>query len=396
MKMTHELQSALTRIGSRSTRLLALVLAIVVSPSFVNSQEEPTKKPVVTKAKPNPAAELTQELTQADLFRAMSLTSKSFREAAKRIEPSLVTIESYGGVSAIQGRIGGIRSQGEGNTTGVMISSDGYILTSTFNFIQQPPVISVITSDGKRRFAKLLGRDDTRKICLLKIENVSDMPVPKMVDESEVLVGQWAASLGVGYGDTSPALSIGIISAKNRIGGRAIQTDANISPANYGGPLIDSQGRMLGICVPMNPQSQAIGAGVEWYDSGIGFAIPIANADKLIERLKSGERIFPAFLGIQSTANPEGDGLFISRVVQKTAASGAGLQVEDILLEVNGEAVNDMLRLRRILNKFESGDSVELTVIRKETGKQDKIKIKLGVPPKPKGEEEQLEPPKIR
>jgi len=278
----------------------------------------------------------------------------------------------------------------------VMISPDGYILTSTFNFIQQPPVISVITSDGKRRFAKLLGRDDTRKICLLKIENVSDMPVPKMVDESDVLVGQWAASLGVGYGDTSPALSIGIISAKNRIGGRAIQTDANISPANYGGPLIDSQGRMLGICVPMNPQSQAIGAGVEWYDSGIGFAIPIANAEKLIERLKSGERIFPAFLGIQSTANPEGDGLFISRVVQKTAASEAGLQVEDILLKVNGEAVNDMLRLRQILNKFDSGDSVELTVIRSETGEQDKIKIKLGVPPKPKGEGEQLEPPKIR
>ncbi len=397
IEMTQRLCDSLdSRRGPRTPWMFALVFVIVLSPSLVGSQEEPASNRGDAEARRNPGEEKNETLSQAELFRAMSLTSRAFREAAKRIEPSLVTIESYGGVSAVQGRIGGIRSQGEGNTTGVMISPDGFIMTSTFNFIQQPPVISVITSDGRRRFAKLLGRDDTRKICLLKIDNVSDMPVPEMVDESEAEVGQWAMSIGVGYGDTSPALSIGIISAKNRIGGRAIQTDANLSPANYGGPLIDSQGRMLGICVPMNPQSQAIGAGVEWYDSGIGFAIPVANADRLIERLKSGERILPAFLGIQSAANPAGDGLLINRVVPKTAASDAGLKDKDILLEVNGEAVNDMLRLRQILNKFESGDSVELTVLRSESGKQDAVQVKLGVPPLPEGEEEQLEPPKIR
>jgi serine protease Do len=335
-------------------------------------------------------------LKQEDLFRAMTLTSRAFRAAAKKIQPALVTIESYGGVSAVQGRIGGIRGQGEGNTTGVMISPDGYILTSTFNFIQRPPVITVVTSDGERRFAKLLGRDDTRKICLLKIEDVSDMPVPEMVDESDVVVGQWSVSVGVGYGDTSPALSMGIISAKNRIGGRAIQTDANISPAYYGGPLIDIQGRMLGLCVPMNPKSQAIGAGVEWYDSGIGFAIPIADSRKLIERLKTGERILPAFMGIQYIANPAGDGLLINKVVQDSPASDAGMLEKDILLAINGEEVNDVLRLRQIVNKFESGQSVELKVLRTETGKADKIEIELGAPPRPKGEEEQLEPPKIR
>ena len=350
-------------------------------------------------AKANDGQALPSELgklSDADLFKAMSLTSKAFRAAAKKIEPAMVMIESYGGVGAKSGRIGGIRSQGEGNTTGIMISPDGYILTSTFNFIQSPPVITVITSDGVKRYANLLGRDDTRKICLLKVKDVKDMPIPEMVDEANVVVGQWAVSLGVGYGDTSPAMSMGIVSAKNRIGGRAIQTDANISPANYGGPLIDIQGRMIGICVPMNPQSQAIGAGVEWYDSGIGFAVPIANAEKLIDRLKSGDRILPAFLGIESTANPEGKGLFIVRVVQKTAAADAGLQVEDVLLTVNDEEVNDMLRLRQILNKFESGQSVELTVQRSETEKVDTIKLKLGVAPRPEGEVEHLQPPKIR
>jgi serine protease Do len=146
----------------------------------------------------------------------------------------------------------------------------------------------------------------------------------------------------------------------------------------------------------MNPQSQAVGAGVEWYDSGIGFAVPIANAKKLINRLKSGERILPAFLGIESTSNPEGKGLFIVRVVQKTAAEEAGLLREDVLLEVAGEEVNDLLRLRQILNKFESGQTIELKFRRSESEKVEKVELKLGVAPLPEGEEAQLEPPKIR
>ena len=230
---------------------------------------------------------------------SLQILPKVFRRAEEAVRPTLVTIESFGGVSAVAGKIGGIRSRGEGNTTGVMISPDGYVVTSTFNFITRPPVITVITSDGKRRVATMLGRDNIRKVCLLKVDDVQDMPVPEMIDVDEVSVGQWALSMGVGYGDLSPAISIGIISAKNRVGGRAIQTDANISPANYGGPLIDLKGRVIGICVPLSPGSQSVGAGVEWYDSGIGFAIPLAQATDLIDRLKKGETIDPAFLGIR-------------------------------------------------------------------------------------------------
>ena len=346
-----------------------------------------------------PAAAVKQpapKLTQEDYFRAMALTSKAFRQANKSILPSLVTIESFGGVGAVQGRIGGIRKQGEGNTTGILVSKDGYILTSTFNFIQQPPVITVITSDGRRRLAKVMGRDDTRKLCLLKIEGVSELPVPEIVDLKDITVGQWVVSLGVGYGDLSPAVSMGIISAKNRIGGRAIQTDANISPANYGGALVDIEGRLLGICVPMNPQSQAIAAGVEWYDSGIGFAVPMSGLEELIERLKKGERVRPAFLGIEAVANPTGDGLLIKKVLEYTAADEHELKADDLVMELNGKPTNDMLTLRQILNKFEAGLEVEMTVKRKGEKKPDTFKLTLGVPPKPKDEPEQLEPPKIR
>jgi serine protease Do len=344
----------------------------------------------------------------ADQLKAMMLTSKAFRSATKRIEPSLVSIESFGGSSAKQGRIGGIRKQGEGNTTGVIISSDGYILTSTFNFIRQAPVVTVETADGQNRVAKILGRDDTRKVCLLKIDDVSDLPVPEMLPTDQVAVGQWAVSVGVGYGDRSPALSMGIISAKNRIGGRAIQTDANISPANYGGPLVDIEGRMIGICVPMNPQSQAVAAGVEWYDSGIGFAVPVTDFRKIIDRLKDGTNVRPAFVGLALESNPKGDGMVVKQVVKGSAAEQAKLMVGDVLLELAGQQVNDMLRLRQVLNRFEAGQKVKLVYLplgKRELaveaeaakGKPVSVEVVLGEPPRPKGAmESQLEPPKIR
>ena len=413
MKQSHKIHTLATT--------LAISLLLHATASFAQ-QEEDSAKSAEFKQNQKPAAAVEQKpaaaveqkpavaveqpataeqqpapkLSQEDHFRAMALTSKAFRQATKSILPSLVTIESFGGVGAIQGRIGGIRKQGEGNTTGILVSKDGYILTSTFNFIQDPSIITVITSDGRRRLAKVMGRDDIRKLSLLKIEGVSELPVPEIVDLKDITVGQWVVSLGVGYGDLSPAVSMGIISAKNRIGGRAIQTDANISPANYGGALVDIEGRLLGICVPMNPQSQAIAAGVEWYDSGIGFAIPMSGLEKLIERLKKGERIRPAFLGIEAVANPTGDGLLIKKVLEYTAADEHELEANDIVMALNGTPTNDMLKLRQILNKFEAGIEVEMTVKRKGKKKEDTFKLTLGVPPKPKDEPEQLEPPKIR
>ena len=338
-----------------------------------------------------------QEAEKVDPVQAMSATSRAFRAAVKKIRPSLVTIESFGGVTTVQGRIGGIRKQGEGNTTGILISEEGHIVTSTFNFIQKPPVITVITSDGKRHFAKFLGRDDTRKICVLKIEKTDEkFSVPEMLSPDKLQVGQWAISIGVGYGDTTPAISSGIISATNRIGGRAIQTDANISPANYGGPLVDIEGRMLGVCVPMNPQSQAIGAGVEWYDSGIGFAVPLAKAKNLLAQLMKGKNIYPAFLGIRAMQNPDGDGVWIEEVIPKSPAKEAGLSRGDVIVALNDVEVDDMMELKKILNGFEADHEIEIKYVPDGLIKSKKVKAKLTRTPRSKDAPEQLEPPKIR
>jgi serine protease Do len=230
---------------------------------------------------------------------------------------------------------------------------------------------------------------------LLKIEGVQGLPVPELLSPADVVVGQWAISVGVGFGDANAAISAGIVSAKNRIGGKAIQTDANISPACYGGPLIDLEGRLIGICVPLNPQSQAIGAGVEWYDSGIGFAIPLVGAESLIERLKAGERIQPAFLGVQGAPDPQGKGLLLNQVSPGTAAAAAGLKAEDVLVSVDGEPTKDLMSLRSILGRFEAGKEIEVELIAKGESEAKKIQLVLGAPPADPNQS-QLEPPKIR
>lgn len=325
-------------------------------------------------------------------------TGRAFRAAAARVQPSLVTIESIGGVGTRPGEIGGIRRQGEGNTTGVVLSADGYVVTSTFNFIDRPTVIIVVTGDGVRHRARMMGRDDSRKICLLKMDvrGETQLQAASIAGVDSIRVGQWAVSVGVGYGDQNPAISTGIISATNRVGGRAVQTDANISPANYGGPLIDIHGDVIGICVPLNPQSQAIGAGVEWYDSGIGFAIPIGDAESLIDRLKDPEtRIYPAFLGIKTVPNPKGPGLYVQETVAGSAAADAGVVAGDIVVELDDRDASDLLLLRQILNRFESGQTATLTCVAAD-GSEKKVEVTFRPPPKPEGSESQLEPPEIR
>ena len=319
--------------------------------------------PMASAQETDAVAKVQQAATPLSQLESLQLTSQAFRAATKRAVRSLVSIESFGGSSVKAGRIGGIRKQGEGNTTGVVISPDGHILTSTFNFIREASVVIVKTHRGDERVAKILGRDDTRKICLLKIDDVAGLVVPEMQPIQDVKVGQWAISLGVGYGDQTPAISMGIISAKNRVGGRAIQTDANISPANYGGPLVDIQGRLIGICVPMNPQSQAVAAGVEWYDSGIGFAVPVDDFAKIIERLKDGQKILPAFVGVE-TGPVDGPGMQINGVTEGSAADQAGLVKGDVLLAIDGEPINDMLRLRQVLNRFEAGQEITVSIKR--------------------------------
>ncbi|MCA9267897.1 MAG: trypsin-like peptidase domain-containing protein, partial [Planctomycetales bacterium] len=323
------------------------------------------------------AAQDAAAADREDQLRGQMLSPKAFRAAAARVMPSVVTIESFGGVAtgSQKGSIGGIRRPGDGPTTGLIVSPDGYVLTSTFNFIRQQPIITVVLHDGTRHVAKLLGRDEIRKLCVLKIDDVEGLPVAEVAPADGLRVGQWAISVGVGYGDTEPAISAGIISALGRAGGKAVQTDANISPANYGGPLLDIQGRIIGVCVPLNPKSPEVAAGVEWYDSGIGFAIPLDGAATTLTAMKEGKIVQPALLGVQ-VADDDEAGVVVKKVQPNTAAAKAGIEEGDRILSIAGQEATDAGALRRIIGQHVAGDKVEAVISRKEM--KSTLEITLG------------------
>ena len=231
------------------------------------------------------------------------LEQKAFRAAVDRVAPSVVRIETIGGLERV-GRV----LFGTGPTTGVAATPDGYIVSSAFNFIHRPASILVQLPDGTRKPARLVATDHNRMIALLKIEADRPLPVPESVPESELHVGQWAIAVGRTFELNQPNMAVGVVSALERIWGKAIQTDAAVSPNNYGGPLLDIHGRVMGVLVPLSPQDTSEVAGYEWYDSGIGFAVPFRKIQEILPRLKQGKDLRPGLLGI----NFAGTALFLA------------------------------------------------------------------------------------
>jgi serine protease Do len=260
----------------------------------------------------------------------------------------------------------GISGPGEGPTTGLIISSDGYIITSTYNFLRRPEIITVVLHDGTQHVARLLGRDETRKLCVLKIDGVHDLPVPRVAPLAGVRIGQWAITAGVGYGGDEAALSTGVISALGRISSKALQTDANISPANYGGPLVDLDGRVLGICVPLSPQAEDTAGGVEWYDSGIGFAVSLEGLDAIIQAMKSGKTIESGKLGVVPQPGAGGKEVVVAQVAPDSPAAKAGLQPQDRITAVDDRPVEDLRKFCSLLGRYVAGDTIKLAVKRGE------------------------------
>ncbi len=195
-----------------------------------------------------------QELNEA--------TEKAIREAVAKVGPSIVQIETSGGTELV----GGSRvRKGVGPTTGVIVSPDGYIITSAFNFANKPAAVfvSIPNHNKERLVAKTICTDTTRMLTLIKVE-ASGLPVPTAMPKKEMQIGQWSVAVGRTLDpnvDAPPSASVGIISALNRIWGKAVQTDAKVSPVNYGGALIDVDGRVQGVLVPASPFGEGDTAG---------------------------------------------------------------------------------------------------------------------------------------
>ena len=287
------------------------------------------------------------------------LEEQAFKRAAAVVDPVVVRLETVGGLE----RVGEV-STVTGPTTGLVVSADGYILTSSFNFAGKPSSILVALPDGRRLPARLVATDRLRMLTLIKVD-AENLPVARPAPNEEMRVGQWAIAVGRTYDGPLPNLSIGIVSALGRIWGKAIQTDAKISPVNYGGALIDLKGRILGILVPLSPDQSGEVAGVEWYDGGIGFAIPLTDALAAAERLKAGKDLHPGLLGITVRADSKLDGRpELDRVRFGSPADEAGLKVGDLLAEVAGKPIRRYSDLQTALGTKYAGDKVTIAVTR--------------------------------
>ncbi|MCH7753402.1 MAG: PDZ domain-containing protein, partial [Planctomycetes bacterium] len=259
----------------------------------------------------------------------------------------------------------------QGPTTGLVVSADGYIVSSAFNFAQQPTSILVQLPSGEQTPAQLVAHDKNRMLVLLKVDTDQLLPVPSATPTDEIRVGQWAVAVGRTFRADRVAVSVGIVSALNRMYGRVIQTDASVSVANYGGPLVDLQGRVLGILVPMSPQSAGGEgselAGAEFYDSGIGFAVPWEHVLGILERWQQGDDLLPGKLGVGLKRDgalfkpPE-----ITTVWQGSPAAKAGWQPKDVIVAVDGQPVETQSQLRFLLVPRYAGDRLRVTIRRDE------------------------------
>jgi S1-C subfamily serine protease/predicted esterase len=291
---------------------------------------------------------------------------KAMKAAVVRVAPCVVQVETIGGTELIGEGAGGPVRKGVGPTTGVIVSPDGYIISSAFNFAHKPSAIFVSVPGKGRLVAKAVATDHTRMLTLLKVD-ATGLPVPVAGPKADLQVGQWSLALGRALNgtDAPPSVSSGIISALGRVWGRAIQTDAKTSPVNYGGPLIDVQGRVQGIIVPLSPRGEGETAGVEWYDSGIGFAVPMEDVNRVLPKLREGKDLRKGVLGITTpNKDPYGEMPAITSVAPESPAAKAGIKTGDVLVEIDGKRIETQTQMQHALGPKYEGDTVSLKVRR--------------------------------
>ncbi|HYO23864.1 MAG TPA: trypsin-like peptidase domain-containing protein, partial [Lacipirellulaceae bacterium] len=306
------------------------------------------------------------------------LEQQAFKAAAAAVADCVVQIRTVGGLDQLDGS-----RLAQGPTTGLILTADGYIVSSAINFAQQPASVLVRLPDGAQRAAEIIGRDTNRMLVLLKVDAPAPLPTPRAASAGEVRVGDWAIALGRTYDPERVNVSVGVISAKNRMYGRAIQTDANASAANYGGPLVDLYGRVVGVLVPMAPQAPGAAdanelAGAEFYDSGIAFAVPLADVLATLPRWIDQRDLKRGLLGVgMKDGNAHETPPEITAIWPRSPAAKAGWKKGDLIVAVDGKPASSQAALRFITSPRYAGDELEVTIRRGDGNDAEEIETKI-------------------
>ncbi len=343
----------------------------------------PVSAPIASLRRGSAAAALLLAacLTVAAVPAAQARDLPDFADLVEKVGPAVVNIRtterrSDGAASSLRPRLPVPGADEEprrrGAASGFIISADGYVLTNA-HVVEAATEVLVTLTDRREFKARIIGVDERTDVALVKIEAAA-LPVLKVGDVSQLRVGEWVLAIGSPFG-LENTVTAGIVSAKQRDTGSDIpfiQTDVAVNPGNSGGPLISIRGEVVGI----NSQILSpIGSFV-----GISFAIPIGEAMRIADQLRTLGRVVRGYLGIGPTDVPrelaeeyglgKGEeararGAFVRQVVPGTPADKAGVQPGDVVLAVDGRAVDSAADLRRVLGVLRPGTAVALQLNRR-------------------------------
>ncbi len=366
--------------GARRGKILALVFLVIIL-SFgaglggawvMNQMIEPT----------------TTLRTGADGNAVMTREEKDIAGVAEKMSPSVVSIVTK---SQRQSYFGGVQSQ-EGAGTGIIVTSDGYILTNK-HVINDGGAVSVITNDGTTYDnVKVVGTDPLNDIAFLKLAGAKDLPAAELGDSSSLRIGQSVVAIGNALGQYKNTVTSGIVSGTGRsvtAGSEGdnstetltdlIQTDAAINPGNSGGPLVNIAGQVIGINTAIASEA-----------NGVGFSIPINAVKGLLKGVAANGKVQRAYVGVNYvTITPEiakefnlpvKQGAYVynsqgTAIVSGSPADKAGIKDKDIITKVGDIEVGAKGSVASLVAEYAPGDTAALTVLR--DGKTMTINVTL-------------------
>jgi serine protease Do len=340
-------------------KLLTLVLTLVLSvPVIAQARDLPVFTELAAKAGKAVVFISTEKTAQGgsmEQFREQLPEGHPFNEFFKRFD------QFFGPQQRQQPR----KMLGQGS--GFVISSDGLIVTNN-HVVNGADKVTVRFQDDKKEYvAEVVGADQETDLAVIRIKADHSLPTLKFGDSDDIQVGEWVLAIGNPFG-LDNTVTAGIISAKHRIIGAGpfdnfLQTDASINPGNSGGPLLDMDGEVIGI-------NTAINAAAE----NIGFAIPSTQAAKVIALLKEGKTPQRGWLGVtiqqvsdtqaKALGLPEPTGALIASVGKGAPADKGGVRQGDVILEVNGQKIEDNSALLKKIAGLAPGDKARLVLWR--------------------------------
>ncbi|ATZ72841.1 serine endoprotease DegQ [Idiomarina sp. X4] len=356
-------------------RVLALFSALVIVASTSLSAPANAGIPFFDKDDEQPTlAPMLEEVTPA----VVNISVKGKREVRQRLPDAL---RFFFGPNAPHEQIRERPFQGLGS--GVIIDAEnGYVVTNN-HVIDDATEILVTLKDGREFDAKVIGTDERSDVALLKIENGKNLTEIQLGKSSELRVGDFVVAIGNPFG-LGQTVTSGIVSALGRAGlgieelENFIQTDAAINSGNSGGALVTLDGKLIGI-------NTAI-LGPNGGNIGIGFAIPSDMMNNLVQQLIEFGEVRRGVLGVrgndlthdvaQALNIPVNRGAFVSQVIPGSAASDAGIESGDVIVEVNGQSIRSFSELGALVGSIGSGQEIKLGIIR--DGEEMTIDVTLG------------------